>query len=92
VLVTDGGGVKKAALRPILGREKVMRFLDGVAPDRTEADVVVVNGAPALRLFLEGELDSVGSLLVEDGLVTGIYWVRNPAKLARLDAVVALTR
>jgi hypothetical protein len=25
-------------------------------------------------------------------LVTGIYWVRNPAKLARLDEVVALTR
>ena len=46
VLVTDGGGVKKAALRPILGREKVMRFLDGVAPrDGTAmADVVVVNG------------------------------------------------
>jgi RNA polymerase sigma-70 factor (ECF subfamily) len=92
VLVTDGGGVKKAALRPILGREKVMRFLDGVAPARAEADVVVVNGAPALRLFLDGELDSVGSLLVEDGLVAGIYWVRNPAKLARLDEVVALTR
>ncbi len=94
VLVTDGGGVKKAALRPILGREKVMRFLDGVAPrDGTAmADVVVVNGAPAVRVFLDGEIDSIGSMLVEDGLVTGIYWVRNPAKLARLDEVVALTR
>src|SRR6476620_9135654 len=93
VLVTDGGGFKKAALRPILGRDKVIRFLDGVAPkDGTQADVVVVNGAPALRVFLDGELDSIGSMLVEDGLVTGIYWVRNPAKLARLDEVVALTR
>ena len=94
VLVTDGGGVKKAALRPILGREKVMRFLDGVAPrDGTAtADVVVVNGAPAVRVFLDGEIDSIGSMLVEDGQVTGIYWVRNPAKLARLDEVVALTR
>ena len=94
VLLTDGGGVKKAALRPILGREKVMRFLDGVAPrDGTAmADLVVVNGAPAVRVFLDGEIDSIGSMLVEDGLVTGIYWVRNPAKLARLDEVVALTR
>ena len=92
VLVTDGGGFKKAALRPILGREKVLRFLDGVAPESSVADVVVVNGAPALRLFIDGELDSIGSMLVEDGLVTGIYWVRNPAKLARLDEVVALTR
>jgi RNA polymerase sigma-70 factor (ECF subfamily) len=92
VLITDGGGFKKAALRPILGREKVIRFLDAVAPESSEADVVVVNGAPALRVFLDGELDSIGSMLVEDGLVTGIYWVRNPAKLARLDEVVALTR
>jgi hypothetical protein len=31
-------------------------------------------------------------MLVENGLVTGLYIVRNPAKLARLDEVTALTR
>ncbi len=31
VLVADGGGVKKAALRPILGADKVARFLAGGA-------------------------------------------------------------
>jgi RNA polymerase sigma factor (sigma-70 family) len=92
VLLTDGGGVKKAALRPILGREKVVRFLDAVAPEGVEADVVVVNGAPALRLLIDGEVDGIGTMLVEDGLVTGLYIVRNPAKLSRLDDVVALTR
>ncbi|HYF71685.1 MAG TPA: RNA polymerase sigma-70 factor [Nocardioides sp.] len=93
VLVTDGGGVKKAALRPILGRDKVLRFLAGVtAGIEAVADVVVVNGAPALRLVVDGELDTVASMVVEDGLVTGLYLVRNPAKLARLDAVVTLTR
>ena len=92
VLLTDGGGVKKAALRPILGREKVVRFLDAVAPEGVEADVVVVNGAPALRLLIDGEVDGIGTMLVEDGLVTGLYIVRNPAKLARLDEVTALTR
>ncbi|WP_395693372.1 RNA polymerase sigma-70 factor [Nocardioides sp.] len=93
VLVTDGGGVKKAALRPILGRDKVVRFLDAVT-DGIDAvvDVVVVNGAPALRVVVDGELDTVASMVVEDGLVTGLYVVRNPAKLARLDAVVTLTR
>ncbi|MFC5176632.1 RNA polymerase sigma-70 factor [Nocardioides taihuensis] len=93
VLLTDGGGVKKAALRPILGRDKVLRFLDAVAPEQgLDAAVVEVNGAPAFRITVDGELDAVGSLLVEDGLVTGIYFVRNPAKLARLDEAVALTR
>jgi RNA polymerase sigma-70 factor (ECF subfamily) len=92
VLLTDGGGVKKAALRPILGRDKVLRFLDAVAPEGVEADVVVVNGAPALRLLIDGEVDGIGTMLVENGLVTGLYIVRNPAKLARLDEVTALTR
>jgi RNA polymerase sigma-70 factor (ECF subfamily) len=92
VLVTDGGGVKKAALRPILGRDKVVRFLDGVSDGPAEADVVVVNGAPALRVLVDGEVDTVASMLIEDGLVVGLYAVRNPAKLARLDAVTALTR
>ena len=93
VLITDGGGVKKAALRPILGREKVARFLDAVTRGvDAAADVVVVNGSPALRIVVDGELESVASMVVEDGLVTGLYVVRNPAKLARLDAVVTLTR
>jgi RNA polymerase sigma-70 factor (ECF subfamily) len=93
VLVTDGGGFKKAALRPILGRDKVLRFLAAVSEGvDAVADVVVVNGAPALRLVVGGELDTVASMVVEDGLVTGLYLVRNPAKLARLDAVVTLTR
>jgi RNA polymerase sigma-70 factor (TIGR02957 family) len=92
VLLTDGGGVKKAALRPILGREKVVRFLDAVAPEGVQADVVVVNGASALRLLIDGEVDGIGTMLVEDGLVTGLYIVRNPEKLRRLDEVTALTR
>ena len=33
VLLTDGGGVKKAALRPIHGRDKVIRFLEAVMPE-----------------------------------------------------------
>lgn len=93
VLVTDGGGLRSAALRPILGRDKVLRFLAGVAEGlAVEADVIVVNGAPALRLVVDGEVDTVGTMVVEDGLVTGLYLVRNPEKLARLDAVVQLTR
>jgi hypothetical protein len=93
VLVTDGGGVKKAALRPILGAEKVVRFLAAVSEGLDAAtDVVVVNGAPAPRVVIDGEVDTIASMVVEDGLVTGLYAVRNPHKLARLDAVTALTR
>lgn len=93
VLLTDGGGVKKAALQPIRGAEKVVRFLSAVAgAGAAAADVVQVNGGPALRLFAEDGLDTVGTFLIEDGLVTAIYFVRNPDKLSRLDQETALER
>jgi RNA polymerase sigma-70 factor (ECF subfamily) len=92
VLLTDGGGFKKAALRPIHGRDKVLRFLAAVAPPDAEAQVVMVNGRPGLRLLIGGEVDAIGTMLVEGGRVTGLYLVRNPEKLARLEGAVALTR
>ncbi|GAB3761913.1 RNA polymerase sigma-70 factor (ECF subfamily) [Nocardioides ginsengisegetis] len=92
VLMTDGGGFKKAALRPILGRDKVLRFLEAVMPEDGSAELVLVNGAPGLRLLVGGVVDAIGTMLVEDGQVTGLYIVRNPEKLARLDGVIALTR
>ena len=92
VLMSDGGGFRQAALRPILGREKVLRFLAGVTGDGWPVEVIEVNGAPGLRIVVDGEVDTVGTVLVEDGLVTGIYIIRNPEKLRRLDEVVALAR
>jgi len=83
VLRTDGGGKKKAALNPIHGADKVARFLAAVTPQDAQVDVTLgtVNGAAALFLYLDGELDAVGTLVVVDGLVSEIYLVRNPEKL-----------
>ena len=93
VLVADGGGVKKAAVRPILGSDKVARFLVGGASGLpVEAEVLLVNGAPGLQILLDGELDTIVSVVVEDGLITGLYAVRNPEKLAGVGSVVSLTR
>jgi len=83
VLHTDGGGKKKAALRPIFGSDKVARFLTAVVPQDgdVEAELGTVNGSPALFLYLDGELDSVGTVAAEGGLIKEIYLVRNPDKL-----------
>ena len=83
-LVTDGGGVIRAALRPIRGVDKVLRFLAGVMPqDGTlTADSVTVNGLPGLLLRIDGRVDSVVSLELTDGVVTRVFSVRNPAKVA----------
>ena len=87
VLRSDGGGKKKAALNPIHGADKVARFLAAVVPQDAEIGVRAgtVNGAPALFLYLDGELDSVGTITTESGLVKEIYLVRNPDKLTDID-------
>lgn len=84
VLHTDGGGKKKAALNRIHGAEKVARFLaataSGTGPVR--AELAVVNGAPALLVYIGDELDTVGTVTTQDGKIKEVYLVRNPDKLA----------
>ncbi|MDP9432217.1 MAG: hypothetical protein M3P91_05780, partial [Actinomycetota bacterium] len=62
VLLTDAGGRKTAALRPISGRDKVLRFLSAVTPADSSVEPTVVNGAPGLRIRVGGEVDGVLSL------------------------------
>jgi RNA polymerase sigma-70 factor (ECF subfamily) len=93
VLVADGGGIRQAALRPILGADKVMRFLFGAlgrAGGAVTVDAVTVNGGPALVMALDGEVDGVLAARVEGGRIAGLYYVRNPEKLARLSAETPL--
>ncbi|RNM13158.1 sigma-70 family RNA polymerase sigma factor [Nocardioides pocheonensis] len=87
VLLSDGGGKKRAALRPLHGPDKVARWLLGVAVKTPLTDVrwVVANGNLSVLLYTEDGLDSVGTLYAVDGKITEIYLVRNPDKLRDLD-------
>ncbi|MFJ3901645.1 RNA polymerase sigma-70 factor [Streptomyces sp. NPDC090025] len=94
VLLSDGGGVKQAALRPVLGADKFVRFtLGGIAKKHVsiEAEPTELNGGPALTMYVDGELDGVMAFRIEDELITGVYYVRNPEKLTRLAAETPLT-
>jgi RNA polymerase sigma-70 factor (TIGR02957 family) len=92
VLVTDGGGKTRAALRPILGRDKVLRFMQGVAGPLAGAELRTVNGGPAVCVVEDGGVHTIVNFLVEEGQVTGLYVVRNPDKLGRLEEPVTLSR
>ena len=95
VLITDGGGVKQAALRPIHGADKVVRWMAGVlasAPGEPSVAATTVNGAVGLRLLLDDELDTIATMRIDGGKVTGLYFVRNPHKLARVEEEVPLSR
>jgi RNA polymerase sigma-70 factor (TIGR02957 family) len=94
VVVSDGGGVVAAARRPIEGAAKVGALLGGLArlPGDFEAVPMWLNGGPAARFDLDGELNTVTSLVIEDGRITRIFAIRNPHKLARLDEEAELSR
>ncbi|WP_461012329.1 RNA polymerase sigma-70 factor [Streptomyces capparidis] len=91
VLLTDGGGVARAALAPVVGADPVVRVLGGIAGAMSLLPAHV-NGDPALVLRLGGEIDTVLTMRIDDGLVTGLYAVRNPEKLSRLERETALRR
>jgi RNA polymerase sigma-70 factor, ECF subfamily len=93
VLIADGGGLVAAARAPIHGAERVAKLL--ARADRVlagfGATAVWLNGAPAGRIEIDGQLAAV-SLVVENGRVTRIYAVANPRKLTRLDEPAELAR
>jgi RNA polymerase sigma-70 factor (TIGR02957 family) len=94
VAVADGGGLTPAARRPITGAQRVAQVLSRfvtVVPSAS-ADILWLNGAPAIRLAFDGELHAVISVVVTDGRITHIYAVNNPHKLARLTEPEPLTR
>lgn len=99
VMLSDGGGVVNAARRPVLGADKVARFLLGIVRKysdliasgvdlRVEAAPAGVNGAPAVVAAVDGEVLYVYTLeLDEEGLVTDVFAIANPAKLSAVQSL-----
>jgi RNA polymerase sigma-70 factor (ECF subfamily) len=94
VAISDGGGIKQATPRPVIGAGKVARFIVGGLTRNDVAltvEATTVNGSPALALYVDGELDGVIAMRVEDTRIAGLYYVRNPQKLSRVDSEIPLT-
>jgi len=95
VAVSDGGGIKRATLRPIFGADKVARLLAALWDKRGNektVEPIQVNGGPGLLVRVNGEVDGVLAVRVENGHVSGLYHVRNPEKLSRVQREIAVSR
>jgi RNA polymerase sigma-70 factor (TIGR02957 family) len=95
VFLGDGGGVAQAAVVPVTGADKVARFLSiGMRriADAASVQPTQVNGCPALIVRLDGEVETVIAARIDDGLITGLYAVRNPQKLSRMAQETILRR
>ena len=89
-LWTDGGGKVRQAMRPIIGAEKVARWIagtitrpyEGVEIADMTAEVVDINGGPGI--VIRGAGRTIATLTVDlddDGRIVTIHNVANPDKL-----------
>src|SRR5215475_8555570 len=88
ILYTDGGGKRDAALNPIYGRDKILRFLLGLERQRRlpvpdEVIATTINGLPGFVLRTDAGVETI-ALEISDGAIAAIYTVRNPDKLRHL--------
>jgi RNA polymerase sigma-70 factor, ECF subfamily len=86
VLYSDGGGKRAAALNPIYGADKILRFLVGVARKNPELPAMqwraaTVNGLAGFVMREEGGAIDTIAFEHHDGRIVAIYVVRNPEKL-----------
>ena len=85
VFYADGGGKVAAALKPILGAERIAKFLAGIVRKHWPADVQFraarINGLPGLVLLRPSGPMQTLAVEVRNGVVARLYTVRNPDKL-----------
>ncbi|HEV2701658.1 MAG TPA: RNA polymerase sigma-70 factor [Steroidobacteraceae bacterium] len=87
---SDGGGLTRAALKVIRGRERVARFVLAVLGrnmDRLAFETTLVNGEPALALLAQGQLFSIITVRTDGARILDVYTVLNPNKLAAAPSI-----
>ncbi|MFI6294810.1 hypothetical protein ACIBEJ_24690 [Nonomuraea sp. NPDC050790] len=85
IVVSDGGGKVRAAVRPIHGADAVARFVAAllIGQPGTEVTLGSVNGRTGLVLRRAGRAVAVVSVSVAGSEVTAVWIVLNPDKLRR---------
>ncbi len=88
ILWSDGGGKVRAALNPIRGADKVIRWFAGIlqkTPPGLTFRTASVNGRPgAVGYYADGSPQSVVTLEVEGESIRAIHFVVNPEKLENI--------
>ena len=88
VLYSDGGGKRNAALRPIYGRDKILRLFVGLAAKRhlvmpRAMIATTINGRPGFVVHTDDGIETL-TLEISGEQIVAIYDVRNPDKLRHL--------
>ena len=87
VLINDGGGIVKAALRPIFGSDRIARMFESLTRRKTPPDEireVRFNGLEGFMYLTGGQATDVILFEPWEGKIGRMYGVRNPEKLKRV--------
>jgi len=90
VFYADAGGKRRAALNPLVGKDRIVRFYEGLlskdagAFAATRVEPTTLNGLPG---FVFHTKDGIETMAIEtaNGLIVAIYNVRNPDKVRHLS-------
>ncbi|MEU4673215.1 nuclear transport factor 2 family protein [Amycolatopsis sp. NPDC023774] len=92
VAYSDGGGVATAARKPVRGRDRVAQYLVravGIHGQQADTSVVTANGQHVVLVSRDGEPLAACWVDASPRGIDQVFFVVNPAKLARLAAAVA---
>ncbi len=84
ILYSDGGGKTRAALNPIFGSDKIVRFIVGLLRKglgELGAYLVEVNGAPGAMITVDGLSKTLVTIEPDGDRIATVYYVSNPEKL-----------
>lgn len=92
VHLSDGGGVVRAALRPLHGNERLAQLYGKVAQRYHESNAIHrvqwLNGSPALFTWIDNALVTVSWIETDQDQIVAIHALRHPEKLARINKAV----
>jgi RNA polymerase sigma-70 factor (ECF subfamily) len=87
VSYSDGGGRAVAAPRPIVGRQRVAKFVSGILTktwSAAEFTTASANGRAAVVVSREGKTFAVLAISASTTGIDRVYWIVSPEKLSRL--------
>ncbi|MDX8361739.1 RNA polymerase sigma factor SigJ [Cytobacillus sp. IB215316] len=90
----DGGGKKAAALRPVVGKEKVSILFEALAKRFLEENykfhLITVNGQTGLTILDPTGFTAVVAFQIYEGKIKAIYYIVNPDKVRHIQNDVSL--
>jgi len=88
IFISDGGGKVKAALNPIYTSERIVFLFTSIMkklPENSRMEFKVVNGYPGVVVSINDYVAYVISIEFLDDMISRMYMVANPEKLAHLQ-------